>query len=102
MRRSMDAMGIDYQVVFPSGMLLLGMHPHGTTSSATLERAYNRWLVERIMPRTSRGCKCLLYLPFNTPEACVELVEKYAHIPRRDRLHRQLRPQQAGLPSVTT
>jgi predicted TIM-barrel fold metal-dependent hydrolase len=78
-QRAMDAMGLDYQVVFPSAMLLLGMHPQDEVE-VTLARAFNRWLVEQILPRDVR-LKGLLYLPFNTPEACEELVAKYAHEP---------------------
>ena len=79
MRRSMDAMGIDYQVVFPSGMLLLGMHPMSDVEYH-VSNAFNRWIVERIIPDEPR-LLCLLYLPFQSPELCVQLVEKYAHIP---------------------
>ena len=75
-RRSMDAMGLDYQIVFPTPMLTLGMHPQDEIEVA-LSRAYNKWMVERILPEDDR-LKGLLYLPFNTPEACVELVEQYA------------------------
>lgn len=74
-RRSMDAMGLDYQVVFPSAMLLLGMHPQDEIEVA-LAKAFNRWMIERILPIDTR-MKGLLYLPFNTPEACEELVAKY-------------------------
>lgn len=78
-RRGMDALGLDYQVVFPSAMLLLGMHPQDEVE-VTLARAFNRWMVEQILPRDGR-LKGLLYLPFNTPEACEELIAKYAHEP---------------------
>lgn len=79
MRRSMDAMGIDYQVVFPSGMLLLGMHPMHDVE-LHVSNAFNRWIIERIIPDEPR-LLCLLYLPFHSPDLCVQLVEKYAHIP---------------------
>src|SRR6185295_3364773 len=75
-RRGMDALGVDYQVVFPSAMLLLGMHPQDDVEVA-LAKAFNRWMIERILPQDTR-LKGLLYLPFNTPEACVDLVERYA------------------------
>jgi predicted TIM-barrel fold metal-dependent hydrolase len=78
-RRSMDAMGLDYQVVFPTQMLLLGMHPQDEVEVA-LARAFNRWITERILPEDER-LKGLLYLPFNTPEACIELVKTYADNP---------------------
>ena len=49
-RRSMDALGLDYQVVFPTPMLTLGMHPQDDIEVA-LGAAYNKWLVETILPR---------------------------------------------------
>ena len=77
-RRSMDALGLDYQVVFPTPMLTLGMHPQDDIEAA-LGGAYNKWLVETILPEEDR-LKGLLYLPFNTPEACIEQVQKYGHL----------------------
>src|SRR6516162_1478452 len=74
-RRSMDAMGLDYQVVFPTPMLLLGMHPQDDIEAA-VGRAYNRWLIERILPQDER-IKGLLYLPFNTPRACIDIVKEF-------------------------
>ena len=76
-RRGMDALGVDYQVVFPSAMLLLGMHPQDDVEVA-LAGAFNRWMIERILPQDTR-LKGLLYLPFNTPEACLELVDAMRH-----------------------
>jgi len=49
-RRAMDAMGLDYQVVFPTPMLVLGMHPQDDFEAAT-GRAYNRCLIQRIPPQ---------------------------------------------------
>lgn len=43
-------------------------------------RAFNRWLTEVILPPNPR-LKGMLYLPYNTPEVCEELVEKYADDP---------------------
>ena len=77
-RRGMDALGLDYQIVFPTPMLTLGMHPQYDIEAA-LGGAYNRWLVERILPEHDR-LKGLLYLPFNTPEACVDQVKRHAHL----------------------
>jgi len=74
-RRSMDAMGLDYQVVFPTPMLVLGMHPQDDIEAA-VGRAYNRWLIERILPHDER-VKGLLYLPFNTPQACLDIVRDF-------------------------
>ena len=78
-QRAMDAMGIDYMVVFPTPMLSLGMHPQ-IDAEVALGNAYNRWLIEQILPQDIRQ-KALLYLPFNDPEACVETVERFADAP---------------------
>ncbi len=78
-QRAMDAMGIDYMVVFPTPMLSLGMHPQADAEVA-LGNAYNRWLIEQILPQDKRQ-KALLYLPFNDPEASVETVERFADAP---------------------
>ena len=78
-RRAMDSMGIDYTVAFPTPMLLLGMHPQAEVEVA-LGRAFNRWLIEEILPREPR-LKGMMYLPFNDPDACVEVVEEFADEP---------------------
>ncbi|MBV8323174.1 MAG: amidohydrolase, partial [Hyphomicrobiales bacterium] len=78
-QRAMDAMGIDYMVVFPTPMLSLGMHPQ-VDAEVALGNAYNRWLIEQILPQDKRQ-KALLYLPFNDPDACVETVERFADAP---------------------
>jgi hypothetical protein len=78
-QRAMDSMGIDYMVVFPTPMLVLGMHPQAEIEVA-LGNAFNRWLVEQILPQEPR-IKAMLYLPFNHPEACLEVVERYGDTP---------------------
>src|SRR3981081_3948976 len=78
-QRAMDALGIDYMVVFPTPMLSLGMHPQVDVEVA-LGNAYNRWLIEQILPQDTRQ-KALLYLPFNDPDACVETVERFGDAP---------------------
>jgi uncharacterized protein len=78
-RRAMDSMGIDYTVAFPTPMLLLGMHPQAEVEVA-LGRAFNRWLIEEILPQEPR-LKGMMYLPFNDPDACVEVVEEFADAP---------------------
>jgi hypothetical protein len=47
---------------------------------AAVGTAYNRWLVEQILPEDDR-IKALLYLPFNEPDACVKVVERFADSP---------------------
>src|SRR5438477_5132222 len=78
-QRAMDSLGIDYMVVFPTPMLVLGMHPQADIEVA-IGTAFNRWLVEQILPGDPR-IKALIYLPFNHPEACVEVVERFADHP---------------------
>ena len=44
----MDALGVDYAMLFPGPMLLLGLHPV-PEYEVTMARAYNRWLTEKIL-----------------------------------------------------
>ena len=74
-RRAIESMGIDYQVMFPTPMLGLGMHPELDVEVA-VSRGYNRWLCERILPYDKR-IKTLIFLPFNDPPACEEFVEEF-------------------------
>jgi predicted TIM-barrel fold metal-dependent hydrolase len=78
-RRSMDSMGIDYQVIFPTAMLFLGMNPMDDIE-VHLSRAYNRWLTEKILPEDKRMLG-LLYLPFNSPKDCEKLIAEFAGRP---------------------
>jgi len=75
-RRSMEAMGIDYQVLFPGNMLQLGTHPQPNVE-AQLSFAYNRWLCERILSTDDR-IKTLLYLPLSTPDMCMRIIDEFA------------------------
>ena len=74
-RRAMDAMGVDYSVVFPTPMLTMGMHPIAE-AEVQLGDAFNRWLIDKIIPQEPR-IKALVYLPFNDPEACIRTVEEF-------------------------
>lgn len=78
-KRAMDAMGIDYQVLFPTPMLNLGLHPQSEVEVA-VAKAYARWVTERLLALDS-SIKTMLYLPFSSPEACLQLIEKYADHP---------------------
>jgi uncharacterized protein len=78
-KRAMDSMGIDYMVVFPTPMLVLGMHPQAEVE-VIIGNAFNKWLTEEVLPQEPR-MKAMLYLPFNHPEACVKAVEMYADNP---------------------
>ncbi|MBX9701873.1 MAG: amidohydrolase family protein [Acetobacteraceae bacterium] len=78
-RRAMDALGLDYQVFFPNGLLFLGMHPV-KEMEAELATAYNRWIVEHVLPHEPR-MKAMLYLPFNSPEAAERMVKRFLGAP---------------------
>lgn len=75
----MDMIGIDCQIVFPTPMLALGLHPLPEVE-ATVARAYGRWITERVCA-SEPSIKTMLYLPFNDPDACVRLVEEFADAP---------------------
>jgi predicted TIM-barrel fold metal-dependent hydrolase len=78
-QRAMDSMSIDRMVVFPTPMLTLGMHPLAEVEAA-LGSAFNRWLVEEVLPPEPRLAG-LMYLPFNDPEACCRVVKEFAGKP---------------------
>jgi predicted TIM-barrel fold metal-dependent hydrolase len=78
-RRWMDAMGVDIAMLFPTPMLGLGTHPVVETE-ILWARAYNRWLVEQILPHEPR-LRSMLYLPFNDPNACYKMVEDFGDKP---------------------
>jgi predicted TIM-barrel fold metal-dependent hydrolase len=74
-KRWMDAVGVDIAVLFPTPMLALGVHPQVEVEIA-LSRAYNRWLCERVLAHAPR-IKSMLYLPFNDPDACYQMVQEF-------------------------
>ncbi|MDB5382335.1 MAG: hypothetical protein JWO26_1967 [Rhodospirillales bacterium] len=78
-RRAMDALSLDYQVFFPNGLLFLGMHPV-KEMEVELATAYNRWIVEHVLPHEPR-MKAMLYLPFNVPEAAEAMVKRFIGAP---------------------
>jgi len=75
MQRWMDAMGVDMACMFPTPMLNISTCPRVDVETA-LARAYNRWLCERILAEEPR-LTSMLYLPFNDPDACLEIVEEF-------------------------
>jgi uncharacterized protein len=74
-RRWMNAMGVDMAVIFPTPMLHLGMHPQPEVE-VQLARAYNRWMVERVLPQDKRMI-ALVYLPMNDPEASYQMAREF-------------------------
>ena len=77
-QRWMDAMSVDYSCLFPTGMLLVGLHPHRETE-VELCWAYNRWLTERVLPESGGRLYSMLCLPFNDPEASYRQVCEFGH-----------------------
>ena len=78
-RRAMEAMCIDYMVLFPTPMLLLGTHPQADVEAA-LGHAFNRWLVDMVLSADSNMLG-LMYLPFNSPKDCERVVAECADRP---------------------
>ena len=79
MRRVMDALSIDWQILFPGNLLQLGLHPQPRVE-VQLAFAYNRFLMERIIPAEPR-LKTMLYLPFCEPKECERMVEEFGDHP---------------------
>lgn len=78
-RRAMDSMGIQIQVIFPQPMLEVGLHPEPGIATA-LTFAYNRWFTKTILSR-ERPLRALLSLPFEDPQASLETVREFAEMP---------------------
>lgn len=78
-RRAMESMSIDLQVVFPQPMLEIGLHPQPHVATQLL-MAYNRWFTETILPRDDR-IKTMLGLPFENPDASLRTIREYADHP---------------------
>lgn len=78
-KRAYEAMGIDVQIVFPTPMLFLGMHPQ-FDMEAVLGKAYNRWQVDNILTKDKR-LKTMMFLPFNDPESALETIEEFGDAP---------------------
>ena len=74
--RWMDAMGVDYSCLFPTGMLNIGLHPQ-PEMEVELCWAYNRWLTEKVMPEAGGRFFSLLCLPFSDPDAALRHVETF-------------------------
>jgi uncharacterized protein len=74
--RWMDAMGVDYSCLFPTGMLNVGLHPQ-KEMEVELCWAYSRWLTERVLPEAGGRFFSLLCLPFSDPDAALRHVETF-------------------------
>jgi uncharacterized protein len=76
-RRSMDAMGVDYSCLFPTGMLTVAAHPQREVE-VDLCWAYNRWMTEKVLPDSDGRFFSMLNLPLADPEASLRIVEHFA------------------------
>ena len=74
--RWMDAMGVDYSCLFPTGMLSIGLHPQ-KEMEVELCWAYNRWVTEKALPESGGRLFTMLSLPFSDPDACLRHVETF-------------------------
>jgi len=78
-RRAIESMGIDVQVVFPQPMLEIGLHPSAAVEQQLIF-AYNRWFTSRILGHDPR-IKSMLALPFANPDACLRTIREFAGKP---------------------
>ena len=92
----MDALGVDIVCLFPTPMLLLGLHPNVEIEIA-LAQAYNRWLTQNVLSSEPR-IKSMLYLPFNDPEATYKTVQEFGDKKGVIGFHGDRGALQAGLP----
>jgi predicted TIM-barrel fold metal-dependent hydrolase len=76
--RWMDAMGVDYSCLFPTGMLNVGLHPQ-KEMEVELCWAYNRWLTEVVLPENHGRFYTQLALPLSDPDASLRQVETFGH-----------------------
>jgi uncharacterized protein len=74
--RWMDAMGVDYSCLFPTGMLNIGLHPQ-KEMEVDLCWAYNRWVTEKVLPESQGRFFSMLCLPFSDPDATLRHVETF-------------------------
>jgi predicted TIM-barrel fold metal-dependent hydrolase len=74
--RWMDAMGVDYSCLFPTGMLALGTHPQ-KEMEVELCWAYARWITEKVLPESGGRMYSMLNLPFSDPDASLRHVEHF-------------------------
>jgi uncharacterized protein len=77
--RAIEALGLDYQVVFPQTMLGVGMHPNPRIATALI-MAYNKWFTKTVLGR-DRRIKSMLCLPINDPDAALETIRLYHNHP---------------------
>lgn len=70
-------MAIDYNIIFPTDLLSLGVTPDPDVEVA-IAYGYAAWMTETITPYHD-SLKTMLYLPFSNPEACVDIIKEFGH-----------------------
>ena len=78
-KRAYESMSIDKQIVFPTPMLFLGMHPQ-FDMEPLLGNAYNRWTVDTLLAQDDR-LKSMAFLPFNDADEALKTVEEFGDAP---------------------
>jgi len=78
-QRAREAIGIDYQIVFPTAMFRLAHHPDPSIEVA-FSYAYTKWWVEEILPQDPR-LKTMVYLPLNDVEASMRVINEFGDHP---------------------
>ncbi len=74
-KHAMDALGIDYSILFPTALINMGILPEVDVQVA-LHRAYARWITDRVLPNEPR-LRTMIALPFNDADACFRMVEEF-------------------------
>ena len=69
-------MSVDYSCLFPTGMLMIGLHPQ-KEMEVDLCWAYNRWLTEKVLPEAGGRFFSMLCLPFSDPDEALRQVETF-------------------------
>jgi predicted TIM-barrel fold metal-dependent hydrolase len=77
--RWMDAMGVDYSCLFPTGLLNIGLHPQ-KEMEFELCWAYARWVCEKVLPESNGRLYTMLSLPFGDPEGSLRMVETFGGV----------------------
>lgn len=76
--RWMDAMGVDYSCLFPTGMLNVSAHPQ-KEMEFELMWAYNRWVTEKVIPESEGRFYTMLGLPMGDADGALRQVEEFGH-----------------------
>jgi predicted TIM-barrel fold metal-dependent hydrolase len=77
--RAMDAMGIDYTILFPTPMLNLGLNPDLNVRDQ-LTFAFNRWLIDDVISSDPR-LKTMPVLPVHDPDQCLRTIRAFGDKP---------------------